>query len=322
MFVAQTLRLLLRRWRLVALTLLLGVVAGSLATLRIAPSYEVGTSLLFLSPGVVPSEVPGGAPRRINPFVNFSQDLFIARDVVSARLAADEVLEQLDQAGLRGVYAITPATEGTAPIMVITVDAATADAAKASAKLVSDRVQAELRAQQKAAAAPDDSYITSTVLSPPTKAKPLRKKQLQAGVMAFAGLVVIGLLMIAVDERRRARRRGATAPEVTSEATWDPTQSGLLGAGRAPIPDRRMEGERYKRAGIPETAASEVSAQWPIPFASVAPDTRPLTRETLLNSQSPVRVDVADDAHDAASRWGFAGGSPAQPRHDRPPAGP
>lgn len=206
MLVAEMLRVLKTRWRIVSLAIAVSIAAGVLTGLNIAPTYETSTSLLFLSPSTVTASDGNGSARRVNPYVNFTQDLAVAADIVRARVSGESAADSLRSAGLEGVYKIEPTPEALAPMLTVTLTAASPGAAAKGAGLVSDEIRAELRRQQEAAGAPTTSLITATVIAPPHKPTPVRKQQDQAALLATALTVVLCLLLLAADERRRSRR--------------------------------------------------------------------------------------------------------------------
>ena len=92
-------------------------------------------------------------------------------------------------------------------MMIISVTASTADAARAEANAILGRVPATLRDLQTKSGVPSDSLITNSVVVSPGAATGSTRAQLRAVLATSAvGLALTVLLVAAADRLLRARR--------------------------------------------------------------------------------------------------------------------
>jgi hypothetical protein len=218
---------LLRRWYFVVVAVVCTVAASSFVVFTVGPKYEATGAVLLLPPGSTTqqaSKTPFG-----NPYLSLGE-LTQARDIVIQALAAASTHEDLcnhkgDDAyrAMReelckprpGVtYEVTPEFTSSAPVILITVEADSATNAATALVAVMDRVPKILVDLQAALNLRDRAEITSMPIVADRQPNAVRKSQIRAGIVAGAGTLGLGLVMIALlDGYFVARRTTMTQRE-------------------------------------------------------------------------------------------------------------
>ena len=202
MLFAELPSVLLRRWYLVALGLL-ATVGLSVWTVALVPvRYEAQAEVLLLPPRTTTGSSG-------NPFADLG-GLGPTRDVLARALNAPTVQERLVGRSAPGTLEVTPDLVSPAPLAVMTVQAATPEAALALLAVLLDESPRTLTALQTDLAVPVAAHITSTVVTRSSVAQVVRKPQIRALLV----VVVVGtgatLLAAAACDALLFRARGAT----------------------------------------------------------------------------------------------------------------
>jgi hypothetical protein len=211
----------MRRWYLVLIGMLVTLPLSYLAAQHVAPSYTMKASVVLLAP-----EKTVGAGG--NPYLAMG-GLDAAVDVVAAGLSSDAVQERLALTGATsGIVERDGAT--SAPILLVTVEGPTKEAAQAGVASLVAEVPDTLSSIQRAAGVDATQQIHSEVIASSKKAVVSYKPQLRAALMVLiAGTAATFLLTAVTDSllRRRRRRRYA---EARAEARGERPQLQISGA--------------------------------------------------------------------------------------------
>lgn len=208
MLISDVVRALLRLWYIAVPVLILGAGAAGMAAVALPPTFESSAKVLF-----VPSAQLPGTNERVNPYLNFNQTLFIAADVVRLSVSGEETVRDLRARGLAGDYGVEVDKASSGPVLLVTGMSDSRRGATETVNLVVEAVQESLVARQLDASAPQDSLISTTLLSEPTTPVEVQKKRIQVALVVFSASLAIGVLLVALVERsRRSRRRDAGPP--------------------------------------------------------------------------------------------------------------
>jgi hypothetical protein len=207
-------RIVLMRWYVVLLGLLLTAVLGIVTVNAVQPQYTTTASVLVYRPMSVL-----GADG--NPFVALG-GLEAARDVVLKSINDPSVIAQLSD-GDRQEILVVADNETSAPVITVTVTAATPDIALVTQTRVLDLIPATLEKLQTDLDVGKSAQVTSVVLAQSAVPDIGRKGQLRA-LVAVVGLGIALTIWGAVlfDRWRRRVRHQALDTEVAQTASADP----------------------------------------------------------------------------------------------------
>lgn len=210
-------RLLWRRWWVVALALVLSIVVLG-PTLVIAPvSYKATSTLALLVPVIqTPVETstptsstvpPPPDPKAENPYVRLN-DLSVVVDVLRRKMASHPLVLALRDQGVVGNYSVGANYDSEhGPLIDVSAEAPSADAAVASTKLVLAETQRQLALLQSAQGTDDAHFIPTQVVMEADGALPMfpAKTRRLAAVVALIAEIVIAAALIA-DKLARRRK--------------------------------------------------------------------------------------------------------------------
>ena len=223
---SEILRVLGRRWYIVVLGLCCtaGGVVGSLQS--IPPDYSVTSELLLLPPNSV---VPAGS----NPYLVLG-GLESIGSVASKTMTDDRAVRLLKSRFGELDYSIGLDPTAAAPMLLIHVESNDPQRSVDAERFLRERLPTVFDQLQDAAAVPDKSRITSTVIIEPDRPKILRKAQIRLAVAATAlGLMATVMLAALIDARAGRRRRGRNAAASDAAKAEHPTEPPAL-SGQAP----------------------------------------------------------------------------------------
>lgn len=197
----DSLRILRRRWAILA-TIAVLTVAGIAVGLRgAAPTYQSRTTLLL----VMPAKADGTAPA-INPYLNFGSTLIVTGRVLTEAMSQDSMALSLKGSGAKAAYAITPDPWGQSPTLTVLASDRDPKVVALTLKSVVDATRKELAQRQKAAGAPEASWIAAVEVTAPGKMTIQRSGQIR--LVAFGGgLGGILALLLAFGFEGWQRRR-------------------------------------------------------------------------------------------------------------------
>ncbi len=212
MDVLSFLRVLVRRWYLV-LPIALASLAGAAWFWDAAPStYEATGTLLLKNPTGITDEIA-----RENPYLGYG-GLYVPGKVATDVVGARDYRERLAEVGVEPTYELLVDTTTQAPIIFVRVEGPTEPDAVGSVAAVLTAVQSALEQRQAETGAPEESFVTTEILTAPPDATPLYSSKLRGvgAILAVGALLTLGLVFAVEGVVRR--RRAARDPEVVEEA--------------------------------------------------------------------------------------------------------
>lgn len=200
MLLAELPSVLLRRWYLVALGLL-ATVGLSVWTMSVVPVRYAAQAEVLLLPPRTTTGLSG------NPYVDLG-GLGPTRDVWARALGDPTVQERLVERSAPGTLEVTPDLASPAPLAVMTVEAATPEAALALLAVLLDEAPRTLKALQTDLDVPEAAHITSTVVTRSSEARVVRKPQIRALLVVVVAGTSATLLAAAACDALLFRFRG------------------------------------------------------------------------------------------------------------------
>jgi hypothetical protein len=212
----DSLRILRRRWAILATIAVLTVAGISVGLQGTAPTYQSHTTLLL----VMPAKGDGTAPA-INPYLNFGATLIVTGRVLTEAMGQDSTVQSLKGAGAKGAYAITPDPWGQSPTLTVVASDKDPKVVALTLQGVVDATRRELANRQQAAGAPPASWIAAVEVTAPGKLTVQRGTQVR--VIAFGGAAggILALLLAFGFEgwqRRRVVQWADAARTIPEEA--------------------------------------------------------------------------------------------------------
>lgn len=239
---------LVRRWYLVLVGLLITGALG-FATLRLVPpSYEANASDVLLPPRSSVAEDG-------NPFL-YLGGLSQALDVLTRSLQSDASQRAVIDAHPSVTYTAAPDRTTTGPILLITTEASTSEAAMAGLQSVLGLVEPTLTKLQDDLSVPAESRITVMQLAIDEQPTAVRKDQTRALLAVVAiGLVGTILLIGLIDGLLLTRRSKRIQAKSADEEPPPTAQNGRVGhalgprrrSGPVPTPERVSRGAKTEQ---------------------------------------------------------------------------
>lgn len=244
-----------RRWYALVATLLLAAAGTYLVVDAVGPTYQATGAVLLLPPETTLQQADA-KKSNTNPFLALGS-LSLVRDVAirsmtSQATRATMCLPRADPAyaAMRAklctddpvvTFDVGPDYTNSAPIILIEVDADTVSNSEVALRAMMDQVPAALTQLQDPMTLKPDAIITSTALVTDTRPEVLRKSQIRAGIVAGAGILAAGLMLIALLDHLLLVRLSRREEQPSAAETAD-VESGWWGSGSEPASiDREAE---------------------------------------------------------------------------------
>jgi hypothetical protein len=220
------------RYKLVTLPVLLLTLCGAIYVAAVKdPVYEASSSFVLINPPAPPTAediARDPALGRIdsdNPYTRFS-DQSVVVEVLASSITSPSAMRTLEKAGADPRYTVAPASEFgySSPLVQITAQGWTPEAAMRSAKLVTDAVTRELERMQQAEGVNPEYRIRARQLDAPDSAELRASGQLRMLVAVLAlGAVLLFVVVSAADalaalRAERGRRSSPSAHAGGAEA--------------------------------------------------------------------------------------------------------
>jgi hypothetical protein len=227
-----TIARLLRKHLALSLSVICLTVLAGLALFWLMPSqYASQASFVLANPAEPPTawqiaQNPElGGVNYNNPYLRFTNDTTVSQ-VLSDRIEAEAVRQEMVAAGADGNYSIAPSTSfgSSGQILGLTATGASPAQADLSMQLVTQRMKQELLSMQKVYGADDGVLITALPVAPPS----VPKEVLAGSVRSLVGIAGAGVILlfaaISISERlpsskANGRRRHVARPEALDETT-------------------------------------------------------------------------------------------------------
>jgi uncharacterized protein involved in exopolysaccharide biosynthesis len=219
-----TAAVLFRRWYVTIPAFLL-TVAAAVGVFAVAPKTFISSSALVLTlpvtGGSVPSDPKFPNPRT-NPLVSFDQGLSMTSSILIQALNTPQALAGVG-APLGGDTTLKVTSGGTnpelmqaTPFIVISCEAPSAELAHGIVAKVTGLAQEELRDRQRQINAPPTTFVSATVVVPPTEPDEKKGSRTRSAVVTAALGFFMSLFAAFAAEsfarHRRARRAGKGEP--------------------------------------------------------------------------------------------------------------
>ena len=231
-----------RRWYALVATVLLAAAGTYLVVDAVGPTYQATGAVLLLPPETT-LEQADAKKSNTNPFLALGS-LSLVRDVAVRSMTSQATMTTLclprpdpAYASMRAKLCIDdpvvkfdvgPDITNSAPIILVTVDADTVSNSQVALAAMMDQVPAALTQLQAPMRLKPDAVINSAPLVTDTRPEVVRKSQIRAGIVAGAGVLAVGLMLIALLDHlllvrlsRRQEQPSTTEAEVAESGWWE-----------------------------------------------------------------------------------------------------
>jgi len=222
------------------------------------PVYEASSSYILINPPLppTPEEIARdpalGRVNSDNPFTRFS-DPSVIIEVLSSALESAPAERALLKAGADGPYTVARTSQFgyASPIMAITAQGSTPQAAIRTARLVGDAVTRELARIQESRGVAPRYLISAQRVNGPDHAQLKASGQLRVlvGVLAFGTVLLFVLVSVAdaltalrMERSGRASLAGPADPSWSDDADPDESMQGLDLGDWSEIAEDRLRG--------------------------------------------------------------------------------
>lgn len=252
------------RFKIPALVVVFATLAGCAAVFFLVPPvYEASSSYLLLEPKPPPTEAdiekdPALKRKHFdNPYLRFS-DSSVISNVLARRVNEDSAKEKLIKAGADSRYEVTPSNRFgfTSPIIDITAQGDSPEAALTTVKLVGGAVGRELRKVQATEKVDAEYMFTAVAVETPETARQRSSGKLRAllGVLGLGGVALMVLVSsLQAWDRRRAPRSAAV--EARPQAPAPPPEPTPIHLVESPEQDPPPP-KNLQLRGLPRVAAA------------------------------------------------------------------
>ncbi|MET7334804.1 hypothetical protein [Nonomuraea sp. NPDC005650] len=227
-----TASILFKRWYVTIPAFLLTIV-GAFGVFAVAPKTFISSSALVLTLPVTGGSVPSD-PRfpnpRTNPLVSFDQGLSMTSSILIQALNTPQAVAKVG-APIGGDVTLKITSGGTnpemmpaTPFIVITCEAPSAELAHGIVVKVTELAQQELRARQQQVNAPPTTYVSATVVVPPTQPDEKKGSRMRSAVVTGA-LAFFMSLFAAFAFESFVRHRRARRPSPPELGLYEPVAS-------------------------------------------------------------------------------------------------
>jgi hypothetical protein len=190
-----TVRVLRRRWYIALPAVLLTGVLALYVYITVPTRYESSGVLVLTSPAAGGRYSEKTKPEdvvRVNPLLQFDGSLTTTAQILTQVLGDPKTAEELAGKGSTATYTANTGPVG-GPLLFVTTEADSAEAAQGLVGKVLERTVGELSAQQKALNAPEQTFITAQILVKPTTAEAK-----VGGKVRYVGAATVVLLLLTI----------------------------------------------------------------------------------------------------------------------------
>ncbi|GAB2849465.1 YveK family protein [Lentzea nigeriaca] len=223
-----TVRVLRRRWYIALPAVLLTGVLALYVYITVPTRYESSGVLVLTSPAAGGRYSEKTKPEdvvKVNPLLQFDGSLTTTAQILTQVLGDPKTAAELAGKGSTATYTANTGPVG-GPLLFISTEADSAEAAEGLVGKVLDKTVAELASQQKALNAPEQTFITAQILVKPTTASAKI-----GGKVRYVGAATVVLLLLTIASTFAAdsillkakRRKEGAAPSEKDAAAPPPT---------------------------------------------------------------------------------------------------
>lgn len=190
-----TVRVLRRRWYIALPAVLLTGVLALYVYITVPTRYESSGVLVLTSPAAGGRYSEKTKPEdvvKVNPLLQFDGSLTTTAQILTQILGDPKTAEELAGKGSTATYTANTGPVG-GPLLFISTEADSAEAAEGLVGKVLDKTVAELASQQKALNAPEQTFITAQILVKPTTASAKI-----GGKVRYVGAATVVLLLLTI----------------------------------------------------------------------------------------------------------------------------
>ncbi len=307
MDLGEILRVMRKRWYLMAPVMVLTIALTALAYLLLPTKYESTSTVSLLTAERASIVNKDG---NTNPYLTFDSSLVATADFLSRSLSSKGSQDELKNMGVSEAYTVALADNAQGPFISMVVDGDSKDRVLNSTNVLTEYASRRLTDIQSASGVKPEDMIRLTTIIPPQKPVALIKNKLQS-VIAIAGVgtalaFVITFVTEGLSRSRRASgaNGGPTVASVRSVAPSVVIPPVLLPAPSndsddPPIP--QLPAQRTSSApprpagpgeatqivingtGLPHTSTPVTKTQ---PVKQPAPDRRPVSSATVYRSNA------------------------------------
>ncbi|MCX2947560.1 hypothetical protein [Lentzea sp. NEAU-D7] len=249
-----TVRVLRRRWYIALPAVLLTGVLALSVYITVPTRYESSGVLVLTSPAAGGRYSEKTKPEdvvRVNPLLQFDGSLTTTAQILTQILGDPKTAEELAGENSTAVYTANTGPVG-GPLLFITTEADSAEAAEGLVGKVLEKTVAELAAQQKALSAPEQTFITAQVLVKPTTASAKIGGKVRYVGAATVVLLLLTLastfaadsIMLKAKRRKDGKDKDAKDPAPSEKDTTP-----------APVPPVRPNPPANGNGGVPQRPA-------------------------------------------------------------------
>lgn len=256
----QLLKLLVRQWVVVLLTLLTTAAAAIGLSGQVQPEYNADGSVVLLS-----SVRPDGAVSALNPWERFGTSQQVAAQALLSVMRSEAFDRRAAAAGITDEFDVLISPTGGGAIIDLSVKGKDNQAVVAELSLLKDALQKELAGLQERSGAPPNSWLTADVLSFPLEATVLTgsKKRAIAGIGLLGTAIAVGLALISdghVSRRPRPQRRERAHVQGMTSAGVVPDAVPAMPVARSQDPPPRNGQQTAERDVFREAPAAREAA--------------------------------------------------------------
>jgi len=214
-----------RQWKVFVPALVVSVIIVGGVVTAIKPSYVAKAQLLLVPPQISTqsSNTLFSSGRQTNPYLGFG-NLNIVAAIVSAQETNSRALSRLQAAGVSDSYTVAPDPLGQIPELNIEVTGKDPTQALAQAATIVRDAETQLATNQRIAAAPKGTEITTLLLASP--ASTVQNKSRLRVAAAVLAVCLATSIAVAFAAESISRRRGQSVEDVPAGS-----QQGSLLAG-------------------------------------------------------------------------------------------
>lgn len=214
MDLGEILRVMRRRWYLMAPVMVLTIAATALAYLFLPTSYESTATVSLLTAKRASILNKEG---NTNPYLTFDASLVATADFLSRSLSSKGAQEELKGLGVTEEYTVALADNAQGPFISIVVTGDDEARVLTSTSTITEFAARKLTEIQKASGVVPDDMVRLTTIIPPQKPEELVKDKLQLVIaVAGAGTALAFMLTFITEGLARSRRSATGGPSVSS----------------------------------------------------------------------------------------------------------